>query len=82
MNTYLSPSGYQTSRQMYKKMKNPTVRITTHGTIVTIVKNMDMFLRIELEIFLEEITIDGWVRLHALVVSRLVMLVEIIQLGH
>ena len=41
-----------------------------------------MFLRTKLEHNLEATTIDGWVGLHVLVISRLVMSVEIVNLGH
>ena len=55
-------------------MENPIIGITTQGTIVTIVKSMDMFLRITLEQISNETTIDGWVRLHLLAIWRLVIL--------
>ena len=49
MNANLMPSGHQTSIERYKKWKNPIIGITTQSTVVTTVKNMDMFLRISLE---------------------------------
>ena len=60
-------------------MENPTIGITIKGTIVTIVKSMDIFLRISLEHILEVITVDDWVKLHALAIWRLVTSVETIQ---
>lgn len=59
MNVDLMQSGHQTSRQRYNKMENPMIGITRQGIVVTIVKNMDMFLRIALEHISEETTIDG-----------------------
>ena len=44
---------------MYNKIENPMIGITTQGTIVTIVKNIDTFLRISLEHILEATKIDG-----------------------
>ena len=49
MNVDLRPSEHQTSRQRYNKMENPMIGIATQGKIVTIIKNMDMFLRIGLK---------------------------------
>ena len=49
-------------------------------TIITI-KNMDISLKTKLEHVLVETTIDGWVKPHALVVTKMVMLERISQLG-
>lgn len=59
MNANLMLSGHQKRRQRYKKMENPMIGIITQGTVVTIIKNMDMFLRIKLEHILEATKIDG-----------------------
>ena len=40
-------------------MENPTIGITIKVTIITIVKSMDMLLRIALEHILEVIIVDG-----------------------
>ena len=45
MSVDLRPIGHQTNKRRYTKMETPMIRITTQGTIVTIVKNMDMFLK-------------------------------------
>ena len=82
MNAGLMAIRQQTSRQRYNKMENPTIGVTKQGTIATIVKRMDMFLRISLVRISDTTTIDGWVRLQSLVVSRLVMSAETIELGH
>ena len=82
MNADLMPSKHQTSRQRYKKIKYPTIEIVIQGKFVTIVKSMDMFLRTALEHTSKATAIDGWVRLHALVVSRVVISVETIKLDH
>ena len=63
-------------------MKNPTIGIIIQGTVVTIVKSMDIFLRIALEHISKATTIDGWVRLHALAIWRLVILAENVQPDH
>ena len=47
-------------------------------TIITI-KNMDISLRTTLEHILVETTVDGWVKLNALVVTKLVMWEKISQ---
>lgn len=49
MNENLMPSGHQTRKQRYNKVENPMIGIITQGTIVTIIKNMDIFPRISLE---------------------------------
>lgn len=59
MNADLRPCGHQTRRQRYNKMENSMIGIATQGIVVTIVKNMDMFLRIALENILEENRIYG-----------------------
>ena len=41
-----SPSGHQTSRKRYNPIKNPIIGVTIQGIVITIVKSMDMFLRI------------------------------------
>ena len=46
MNVDPRPSGHQRNRQRYIKIKTPMIRIATQGIVVTIVKNLDMFLRI------------------------------------
>ena len=46
MNANPRTSGHQTNRQRYTKMKICMIRITTQGIVVTIAKNMDMFLEI------------------------------------
>ena len=51
--------GHQTSRQRYKPIENPTIGITTQGIVITIVKSMDMLLRIPLEHISEVTTVDG-----------------------
>lgn len=40
-------------------MENPTIGITIQGIVFTIIKSMDMLLRIALEHILEVTTIDG-----------------------
>ena len=56
-------------------------RIIIQDIAIIIVKNMDTSLRIALQHILEEITVDGWVKLHALVVTKLVMWERISQQG-
>ena len=46
MNAYLMPSGHQTSKQRDNTMENPTIGIIVQGIVVTIVKSMDMLLKI------------------------------------
>ena len=46
MDEDIMPIRHQTSRQRSNKMENPTIGITTQGTVVTIVKSMDMLLEI------------------------------------
>ena len=46
MNADLMPSGHQTRSQRDNTMENPTIGITIQGIVVTIVKNMDIFLKI------------------------------------
>ena len=58
-----------------------TIGIKIQDTIVIIVNNMDTSLRIALEHISKEITVDGWVKLHALVVTKLVMWERISQQG-
>ena len=62
-------------------METLKIGIIILGIVATIVKSMDMFLRIALEHISEVITVDGWVILHALVVWRLVISIEIVQQG-
>ena len=82
MNADWMPNKHQKRRHRYNKIENPMIAITIQDIVVTIFNYMDMFLRIALEHISKETTIDGWVILHALVVSRLVMLAETIQLDH
>ena len=53
-------------------METLIIGITIQGTVVTILRSMDIFLRIVLEHISEVITKGGWVKPHVLVVSRLV----------
>ena len=57
------------------------IGITIQDIDIIIVKSMDTSLRTTLEHLLEEITVNGWVKLHALVVTKLVMLETIAQQG-
>ena len=59
MNADLRPSGHQSNKQRYTKMETPMIGITTKGIVITIVKNMDMFLRIILRHTSEVTTRDG-----------------------
>ena len=54
-------------------MTTLVIGITIQDIATKIVKNMDTSLRIALEHILEEITVDGWAKLHVLVVTKLVM---------
>ena len=81
MNAALMPSGHQTSRQRDNTMENPTIGIKIQVIFFIIVKSMDMLLRIALEHISEVITVDGWVKLHVVVVRRLVTLTGTVQLG-
>ena len=60
-------------------METLTIGIIIQDIVVTIVKNMDMFLRIVLGNTLEVTTKGVWVKPHVLVVWRLVTLVTIVQ---
>ena len=62
-------------------MKNLTIGIKIQDIAITIVKNMDIFLRIALEHTSMVTTIDGWVKPHVLVVTRLATSASIVQLG-
>ena len=59
VNKNIIPSGHQTTRQRYKKMENPMIGITIQVIVVTIAKNMGMFLRIAFKHILVVTTIDG-----------------------
>ena len=51
--------GHQISKQEETTMHIITTGTTTQGKVVTIVKSMDIYLRIALEHTLKETTIDG-----------------------
>ena len=57
------------------------IGIIIQGIVVTIVKSMDMFLRIVLEHTSEVTKKGGWVKPHVLAIWRLVTLVDIVQQG-
>ena len=57
------------------------IRITIQGIVVTIIKSMDMLLRITIEHISEVTTIDGWVKVHASVIWRLVTSTKNVQQG-
>ena len=57
------------------------IGIKTQEKVVIIVKSMDISLRIALEHTSVGTTIDGWAKLHALVVWRLVISISIAQQG-
>ena len=60
-------------------METLTIGIATQDIDVTTINNMDIYLRTALEHILEEIIVDGWAKLHALVVTKLVMWEKIAQ---
>ena len=62
-------------------MKILTIGITIQDIGVTIVKNMDLSLRIALEHILVVTTRDGWVKPHVFAFTRLVTSASIVQLG-
>ena len=62
-------------------MPTLTIGITIQDIAIIILKRMDTSLKIALEHISEEITLDGWVKLHALVVTKLVMWERISQQG-
>ena len=51
--------GHQINMQEETTMHTITIGTTTQGKVVTIVKSMDIYLRITLEHILKEIIIDG-----------------------
>ena len=51
--------GHQINMQEETTMHTNTIGTTTQGKVVTIVKNMDIYLRTALEHTSKEITIDG-----------------------
>ena len=51
--------GHQINMQEEKTMHTITIGTTTQGKFVTIVKNMDIYLKIALEHTSRETTIDG-----------------------
>ena len=59
LNANQSLCEHQTSMQGETTMHTIIVGTTTQGKVVTIVKNMDIYLRIVLEHTLKETTIDG-----------------------
>ena len=62
-------------------MKTLAIGITIQDIAAIIVKSMDISLRTTLEHISEELIVDGWVKLHALVVTKLVMWERIAQQG-
>ena len=62
-------------------MENFITRIIIQDIVVTIVKNMNMFLRILSGHTSEVTTRGGWVKPHVLVVWRLVTSIDIVQQG-
>ena len=62
-------------------MTTPITRIKIQDIAITIVKNMDISLRIALEHILVVTTRDGWVKPHILAITRLVTSTSIVQLG-
>ena len=62
-------------------MKTLSIGITIQDLAIIIVKSMDTFLRTTLEHILEEIIVDGWVKQHAFVVTKLVMWERTTQQG-
>ena len=62
-------------------MITPIIGITIQDIAITIVKNMDISLRIALEHTSVVTTRDGWVKPHFLAITRLATLASIVQLG-
>ena len=71
--------GHQISMQRETTMHTTTIGTTIQGKVVTIVKNMDIYLRTALEHTLKETTTDGWTRPLVLTTWRLDMSARTIQ---
>ena len=62
-------------------METLTIVITIQEIAITIVKNMDICLRIASEHISMVTTRDGWVKPHVLAITRPLKLASIVQLG-
>ena len=71
--------GHQISMQEETTMHTITTGTTTLGKVVTIVKNMDKYLRTALDNTLKETTTDGWTRPLVSVAWRLDMSARTVQ---